>query len=122
MSNLRYRCLQFVCGLGVLNFVAMAVGAFMLGGDAVNGKIAGGHFYLAEHGKLTEVSEAVYTYSLWHVRSVFVTHPLAMLAGYLLKMEGRARKTPKLSSFDQGGALPNSTSPAPISHPRVAKP
>jgi hypothetical protein len=110
MSNFHYRCLQFFVGLGVLNFLAFFIGAFVLGGDAGNGKIVGGHFYLAEHGKLTDVSETVYTYSLWHVRSVFVTHPLAMLAGYLLKMEGRARKAAKLiSNGNQGGALPNST-------------
>jgi hypothetical protein len=110
MSDFRYRCLQFVCGLGVLNFLAMAIGAFMLGGDAVNGKIAGGHFFLGEHGKFTGVSEAVYTYSLWHARSVFVTHPLAMLAGYLLKMEGQTRKAAKRTSDgNRGGALPSST-------------
>jgi hypothetical protein len=110
MSDFRYRCLLFVCGLGVLNFLAFVIGAFVLGGDAVNGKIAGGHFYLAEHGKLTEVSEAVYTYSLWHVRGVFVTHPMAILAGYLAKMEQQARKAARhASDGTQGGALPNST-------------
>jgi hypothetical protein len=57
-----------------------------------NGKIGGGHFYLASHGKFTEVSEAVYAYSLWHARSLFVTHPLAMLTGYLAKLEQKARK------------------------------
>ena len=110
MCDFPYRCLQFVVGLGVLNFLTFVIGAFMLGGDAVNGRMIGEHFYLAEHGKFTEVSEAVYTYSLWHVRSVFVTHPLAMLAGYLLRMEGQARKAAKRAcDRSRGGALPNST-------------
>jgi hypothetical protein len=74
-----------------LNFVVFFIVALAIGGDAVNGKVVGGHFYLANHGTLTEVSEAVYTYSLWHVRSLFITHPLAALTGYLAKKE-KARK------------------------------
>lgn len=93
MSDLRYRFLLAVCILCGLNFVVFVVVAFAIGGDAVNGKTVGGHFYLASHGKLTEVSEAVFTYSLWHVRSVFITHPLAMLTGYLAKTEQAARKS-----------------------------
>jgi hypothetical protein len=50
-----------------------------LGGDAVNGKIVDGHFYRGSHGQFREVSEAIFDYSRWHVRSVFVGHPLAML-------------------------------------------
>jgi len=91
MSNFRYRCLCAICALCALNFVVFCLVAVGIGGDAVNGKIVAGHFYLAEHGKLTEVSEAVFTYSLWHVRSLFVTHPLAILTGYLAKMEQREK-------------------------------
>jgi len=110
MSDLRYRCLLAACGLGVLNFVAFVIVASAIGGDAVNGRTVGGHFYLASHGKLTEVSEAVYTYSLWHVRSVFVTHPLAMLTGYLAKREQQARKAARRSSdANQVGGLAKPT-------------
>jgi hypothetical protein len=92
VSDLRYRSLLAVGCLGVLNFVAFFIVAILIGGDAVNGKVVGGHFYLAEHGKFTEVSEAVFTYSLWHVRSLFITHPLAMLTGYLANREQAAKK------------------------------
>ncbi|PDT90544.1 hypothetical protein CO669_10240 [Bradyrhizobium sp. Y36] len=110
MSDVRYRCLLAVCGLGVLNFLAFVIVAVAIGGDAYNGRIVGNHFYVAEHGKFTEVSEAVYTYSLWHVRSVFITHPLAMLTGYLAKMEQQARTAARRSpGRDQIGTLPNST-------------
>jgi hypothetical protein len=91
MSQLRYRLLLAICALGVLNFLVFVVVASAIGGDAVNGKAVRGHFYLAMHGRLTEVREAVYTYSLWHVRSLLITHPLAMLTGYLAKMEQNAR-------------------------------
>ena len=110
MSDFRYRCLLAVCGLGVLNFVIFVIVAVTIGGDAVNGKAVGGHYYLASHGKLTEVSEAVYTYSLWHVRSLFVTHPLAILTGYLSNRERRARKAAGRSlDGNHVGGLPTSS-------------
>ncbi len=109
MSDLRYRTLLVICALGCLNFIVFFIVAIAIGGDAVNGKIVGGHFYLANHGKLTEVSENVFNYSLWHVRSLFVTHPLAMLTGYLAKTEQKARKLRRSSDSDQIRTLPSST-------------
>lgn len=59
-----------------------------LGGDAVNGKIEDGRYYLfgvrsnAGQKVYTEVSEPVFNYSKWHVYSVWVTWPLVMAAGY----------------------------------------
>lgn len=46
--------------MGVLNFLIFVVIAIVIGGDAVNGRIVNGHFYVANHGRLTEVSEAVH--------------------------------------------------------------
>ena len=102
MSDLGYRSLMAVCILCCLNFVVFFFVAIAIGGDAVNGKIVGGHFYLANHGKLTEVSEAVFTYSRWHVYSLIVTHPLAMLSGYLAKQEQTVRKQKLLSDRSPG--------------------
>ncbi len=70
--------------VAAVNFLVFAVVALMLGGDAVNGKIEAGRYYLANHGILTEVSYSVFLYSKLHVYSVFVTHPLGMLAGVVL--------------------------------------
>ncbi|MGO4715073.1 hypothetical protein [Bradyrhizobium sp. 2TAF24] len=89
MSDIRYRVLRTISFMGILNFLVFVVIAIAIGGDAVNGRIVDGHFYVANHGRLTEVSQAVYTYSLWHVRSIFVTHPLAILTGYLAQRERR---------------------------------
>nr|WP_050780973.1 hypothetical protein [Bradyrhizobium sp. ORS 278] len=91
MSDFAFRFLKAIGVLCVLNFVAFVVGAIALGGDAISGRSGGGHYYLASHGKLTEVSAAVFTYSRWHILSVFVTHPLAMIIGYVLNRENKAR-------------------------------
>jgi hypothetical protein len=72
----------------MLNFLIFAAVAIYLGGDAVNGKVEGDRYYLfgvrTESGRkvYTEVSERVFTYSRWHVYSIFVTWPLVMVAAF----------------------------------------
>jgi hypothetical protein len=74
--------------VGVLNFLTFLAGAIYLGGDAVNGKVEDGRYYLfgvrTESGRkvYTEVTEPVFNYSRWHVYSIFVTWPLVMAAGF----------------------------------------
>ncbi len=75
--------LRVVAVLGILNFVAFFIVSSLLGGDAMNGKVEAGRYFVSSHGRLTEVTADVFTFSLWHVRSLFVTHPLAMLAWVL---------------------------------------
>jgi hypothetical protein len=82
------RTCNMVIAVGLLNFLIFVAGAIYLGGDAVNGKIEGGRYYLfgvrSESGRkvYTEVSKPVFTYSRWHVYSIFVTWPLVMVAGF----------------------------------------
>src|SRR5262249_53426354 len=63
----------------ILNFVAFLAISLYLGGDAVNGKVEAGHYYLFglrakpwQKG-YTEVSESVFNYSRWHVYSLWIT-------------------------------------------------
>ena len=85
-----------VAAVAIVNFIAFVIIAILIGGDTVNGKIESGHYFLASHGGLTEVSARVFTYSQWHARSLFVTHPLGMIAiGWI--------------SFRRKRHLPNST-------------
>ena len=68
------------------NFAVFFIVALAIGGDAFNGKAEGGRYFLANHGKLTEVSRAVYDYSRYHTMSLFITHPLAFLAAWRAKV------------------------------------
>jgi len=63
--------------------------ALILGGDAMNGKAEGGKFFLANHGKLTEVSRETFVYSRYHVLSLLITHPIAFLAAWKAKAARR---------------------------------
>jgi len=76
--------LRAIILIAMLNFIAFWYGALILGGDAVNGKEEGGRFFLGSHGKYTEVTEGVYRYSRFHVLSLWVTHSLGMVAGFIL--------------------------------------
>jgi hypothetical protein len=77
---------NLMLAVGVLNFLIFVAGAIYLGGDAVNGKVEDGHYYLfgvrteSVRKVYTEVTEPVFTYSRWHVYSIFVTWPLVMAA------------------------------------------
>ena len=78
-----YRICFALFFLGWLNFLVFWCAAVALGGDAVSGKTAAGHYYLSSHGHLTEVSGQVFTYSLVHTYAVFITLPLVLLAGFM---------------------------------------
>ena len=85
------RVLAVVFALCVLNFLAFVTGAAVIGGDAANGKVESGHYFVGSHGKFREVTPAVFEYSQWHTRSVWLTHPLAILAGFAMVLFGPRR-------------------------------
>lgn len=87
LSALQYRALLLVIALCALNFVAYVVVAANIGGDALNGEIVGGHFYLGLKGKFTEVTEAAYTYSLWHTYILFASMILCFPAMLMVRLE-----------------------------------
>jgi hypothetical protein len=95
MRRIMRRMLVKLCGfamiVGFLNFLLFLAGALYLGGDAVNGKIENGKYYLWGYSYhegtkgYTEVSQAIFDYSRWHVYSVMTTSPLMILAGLVYK-------------------------------------
>jgi hypothetical protein len=84
--------------IGILNFIAYVTIAGYLGGDAVNGHTENGHYFLMSHGKATEVSEAVYNYSRIHTYTVWITHPLALISGWILSLLKRDERAASKST------------------------
>jgi hypothetical protein len=62
------------------NFATFWIVAVLLGGDAVNGKIENGHYFLSSHGHLQEVSKSVFLYSKIHCLSAMAGIPILMIA------------------------------------------
>lgn len=87
----RYLCIGFFV-LAFVNFTAFWLIAVYLGGDAVNGRIADGHYFLMAHGRYTEVSAAIFNYSKWHVYSTWITHPLAFVAALVYLRLGKLER------------------------------
>ena len=77
--------LKLVIWLGLLNFVSFLAVDFLIGGDAPNGKIENGHYYLNNHGTYTEVSHTVFVYSAVHAYSAISGLLLAAVAGRIWK-------------------------------------
>ena len=73
-----------------VNFITFLVVAGFIGGDAINGHASAAHFYLASHGKLTEVSRATFIYSEAHCVAVWLLTGLTLVT--LLRARWRDRK------------------------------
>jgi len=69
--------------ISVANFLAFCLISELIGGDAINGYAEHGRYFLRSHGRTTEVSEAVFSYSKWHAISLFITLALAILVAAL---------------------------------------
>lgn len=76
----------------ILNFFAFIMALLFLGGDALNSKQEAGRYFLGQHGKMTEVSAAVFAYSKWHAISSMLLIPVAMLFTLLSKPSSTEQK------------------------------
>ena len=65
-SPIWLRCLSVFV---LVNFFTFCIGAMLLGGDAVNGKIENGHYFLRSHTHFQEVSSTIFFYSKIHCMS-----------------------------------------------------
>lgn len=52
--------------LVMVNFFTFIGASVYLGGDALNGYVQAGHYFLCAHGHCTAVSSSVWHYSWWH--------------------------------------------------------
>jgi hypothetical protein len=69
--------------LGLANFLWFWVESATMG-DALQGRIENGHYILVNKGVATEVSREAWEWSSFHARSILITHPLALVAGFYL--------------------------------------
>ncbi len=60
------RWLFRMCVVTGVNFALFAVISLASGGDALNGKIEAGRYFLSSHGRYTEVPKSFYYFSLLH--------------------------------------------------------
>jgi len=81
-----------------LNFMIFAIVAVSIGGDAISGKAINGHYFLSNHGRLTEVSSSVWQYSRIHTIIVWITHPIGIFGGVALTILGQRKAKGQIPS------------------------
>jgi len=102
MARARHTAGRLLALVVVINFVTFLVVGHWLGGSAWNGKVEAGKFFLADHGRYTEVTEGVYWYSWWHTMIASIGLLLGMPVAFLL---GFGREQHHQKESDQA-ALP----------------
>jgi hypothetical protein len=85
-----WRVVSFVC---LFNFVICIMTHLFIGGSAVNGFSGAGKYFVANGAEITQVTRAVFYYSLVHSYSLYITHPLAFIALYFADKEKKSYST-----------------------------
>jgi hypothetical protein len=78
--------------LCVTNFVIFVLVAVYIGGDAINGHVSEGRYFLAMNGRATETSAGVFAYSLWHARFTIVLFGVVLLPCGLKAIKRRVHR------------------------------
>ncbi len=89
---IRKLCQILLCA-GFANFLLFSVVAFIIGGNAGDGMIEGGKYYVGTKSQYTQVSYNVFIYSLWHGYSCLVTHLLVFISAAILWWLDKKEKT-----------------------------
>ncbi len=71
-------------GVGVANYLAYVALTLLVGGDALHGHIAQGHYFAAADGGFVEVGRVWFEVCRWHAYSLLVTFPLLLWGGFHL--------------------------------------
>jgi hypothetical protein len=95
-----HKSCQAIGLITIINFILFVFIAIIIGGDALNGHAENGHYFLANHGELTEVNYWVFMYSKIHAYSVFISFPLAILASFLYWITGGQNIRPKSEAVE----------------------
>jgi hypothetical protein len=89
--------LKLIVALGALNLIAFVAFSIHLGGTALHGEIAGGHYYVAMLGSQTEVSREAFSYSLLDTLLTFITTGAALIAWIILHLTDSSHRDSSFS-------------------------
>jgi hypothetical protein len=76
--------------LAILNLAVYIAVAVTLGGDAVNGHVESGRYFLSMHGNLTEVSRQVFEFSRWYTYLLWLHFGIAFVLAMWSWVRSRA--------------------------------
>jgi hypothetical protein len=79
MDNRVFRASSWIVTLGFLNFFLFIAISLVIGGDALNGGVENGQYYLGGGGRHTSVPYLVFLFSQVHAFSVLASWPAMMI-------------------------------------------
>lgn len=85
MASWHPALMRWLGRLLLFNWMAWFAITFAIGGDAISGKAANGHYYVSSHGVLTEVSAAMFAFSRWHTYATWGSVAVCTVCGFLWK-------------------------------------
>src|SRR5262249_13583102 len=115
----RWILIEGICLLNFLSFMTVDV---MIGGSAPLGKNTGNHFFVGDHGRLTEVSHLVYSYSWVHSLSQLVTLPLFVVAAVKVRKAAASWRLRGRGAVEPGAAADSFRSAALEAEPQAVRP
>ncbi len=77
----------------MVDFAAFVLVSMLIGGDAINGHMLDGYYFVCMYGRCHEVTRAAFEYSRWHAISLFISFPLSFLLSWLANQP--KRRTPR---------------------------
>jgi hypothetical protein len=72
-------CCKIGIAVGLCNYVLYALVSYLIGGDALHGRVLDGHYFVAAGAGLVEVSRALFLFSRWDAYGLIATFPLGLL-------------------------------------------
>ena len=81
-----------------VNFFAFCVEALSIGGDAINGYVKAGRYFLCLYGTCHQVGATLFEYSWWHALSVIGSFANLLLLTLVQKWRGKDRHKEKMQS------------------------
>lgn len=64
--------------IALINYILFAFLWIMLGGSAINGVSAEGHYFISASGHLVEVTRSIFELSVWLSYGLFITFPIGL--------------------------------------------
>lgn len=83
------KVLTAICAANFIVFVLVAV---VIGGDAINGHIADGRYFLAMNGRVTETTASVFSYSRWHAFATIMLFVFVLVLRGVKTLSKRAQR------------------------------
>jgi hypothetical protein len=80
--------------IGLLNFISFGIIMDVIGGDAAEGKIENGRYYVESHTHYREVSHAVFEFSMFDTCFWFSSFPLIVGGGFVLDRRNEDKDNP----------------------------